>query len=377
MIMKRIIQNQVEQDFFKGKVIIVAGARQVGKSTLLDQLGETFPNKKILKINADNPTQADLLRNKDFEQLKAIIGDNDIVFIDEAQRVQNIGLTLKLLVDNYKTEKQIVATGSSSVNLLQSTAEPLTGRKFTYHLYPISMEEFILNSDMLKLIENTELFLRYGMYPEIISTTGEDEKKRLLQEITASYLFKDILEFQEVRNPQVLTDLLKALALQVGSEVSYSELSNLLRIDLKTVERYVDLLEKSFVVFRLSAFSRNKRREISKNKKIYFYDVGIRNAVIDNFNSLDKRADVGQLWENFVLCERLKYREYHRIFATQYFWRTYDGSEIDLVEDRDGKLYGFEIKYKSSKARVPTKWNEYDTSEFQLINKDKLQGFAY
>ncbi|OGC51124.1 hypothetical protein A2982_02970 [candidate division WWE3 bacterium RIFCSPLOWO2_01_FULL_39_13] len=374
---KRLQEDLILKDFFKGKVIVIVGARQVGKTTLLHQISQQFRGKKILKINADNPTEADLLRKKDFVELNQIVGDNEIVLIDEAQRVPDVGITIKLLVDNYKNTKQIIVTGSSTINLLQSTSEPLTGRKYTYHLYPISIEEFIKQSGQLEATKQIETFLRFGMYPEIVKTPAIAEKVRLLREITSSYLFRDILEFQEVKNPQVLNDLLKALALQIGSEVSYTELSNLLNIDSKTVERYIDLLEKSFVVFRLSPFSQNRRREISKNKKILFYDVGIRNALIDNFNTFDKRQDLGHLWENFVISERVKYREYHRVYASQYFWRTYDGSEVDLVENREGKLFGYKIKYTSEKLKVPQKWQEYKNSSLEIINKNSLPGFAF
>jgi len=374
---KRLQTPLVMKDFFKGKAIIVVGARQVGKTTLLDQLNDTYKDKKILRLNADNPTDIDVLRNKDFTQLEAIIGENEIILIDEAQRIPNIGIVTKLLVDNYKKTKQIILTGSSSMNLLDSTSEPLTGRKFTYRLFSISLEEYISHNDKLTAQKNLISFMRFGMYPEIVEADSNEEKVRLLREITSSYLFQDILEFQKIKNPQILNDLLKALALQIGSQVSYAELSNLLNIDSKTVERYVDLLEKSFVIYRLPTFSKNKRREISKSKKIFFYDLGIRNSILDNFSTFDTRNDLGHVWENFVISERMKFREYHRIYATQHFWRTYDGSEIDLVEDREGKLFGYEIKYSSDKKKIPSKWAAYKNSTFELINKDKLAGFIY
>jgi len=374
---KRLQTPLIMKDFFKGKAIIVVGARQVGKTTLLDQLNDTYKDKKILRLNADNPTDIDVLRNKDFTQLEAIIGENEIILIDEAQRIPNIGIVTKLLVDNYKKTKQIILTGSSSMNLLDSTSEPLTGRKFTYRLFSISLEEYISHNDKLTAQKNLISFMRFGMYPEIVEADSNEEKVRLLREITSSYLFQDILEFQKIKNPQILNDLLKALALQIGSRVSYAELSNLLNIDSKTVERYVDLLEKSFVIYRLPTFSKNKRREISKSKKIFFYDLGIRNSILDNFSTFDTRNDLGHVWENFVISERMKFREYHRIYSTQHFWRTYDGSEIDLVEDREGKLFGYEIKYSSDKKKIPSKWAAYKNSTFELINKDKLAGFIY
>ncbi len=312
------------------------------------------------------------------EFLRQLVGSSSIVLIDEAQKVENIGNTLKLMVDFYGKKKQIVATGSSSLNLLDRTQEPLTGRKYVYTLFPLSVQEIYPVDDYLKLQKELESFLVFGMYPEVISQPSFQAKEELLRELSSSSIYKDILEMQEVKGSDVLVRLVKALALQIGSEVSYSELSRLIGIEKKTVERYVDLLEKNFVTFRVPPYTRNKRREISKLRKIYFYDVGIRNAVINNFNFLENREDAGVLWENFLFVERMKYRAYNQIYATQYFWRTYDGSEVDLVEEREGKLYGYEFKWKKRRKRVglPRTWLEYPKSSHAIIARDDLKGFV-
>lgn len=370
---KRLLKDQVEQKFFLGKVIIVTGARQVGKTTLSGEILESYPKEQIRFFNCDNPTDRELLGNKDLEFLKQLIGNARIVVIDEGQKVENIGQTLKLVVDCYKEEKQILVTGSSSINLLSNTQEALTGRKYVFTLYPLSLEEIYPDKNQLTIFKELESLLIFGAYPDIIKQKSFDEKIGLLQELRASYLYKDILEFQQIKDSDTLTKLLKALALQIGSEVSYNELSNLVGIDKKTVENYIDLLEKSYVVFRLSPYTKNKRREISKLRKIYFYDLGIRNAIINNFNFLANRNDAGALWENFMIIERLKYRTYHNVHANQYFWRTYDGSEVDLVEEREGKLFGYEFKWGTQrKTRVPKKWLEYLESSFERITAKDL-----
>ncbi len=372
----RLLEKRLKKDSFKGKALVLVGPRQVGKTTLIKEILKTYKNKKIKFLNCDNPRDLESLENKDLEYLENIVGHSKILFIDEAHKVPNIGQTLKILVDHYGKKIQIFVTASSSFNLLYKTQEPLTGRKFVYNLYPLSMEEIYPEKDFLKIQKELEQLLIFGSYPEVVKKRSFEDKIQLLRELSTSYLYKDILEFQQVKNPGIINKLLKALALQIGQEVSYTELAGLLEIDKNTVERYVDLLEKCFVVFRLSPYTQNKRKELSRLRKIYFYDLGVRNAIINNFNFFDLRDDIGKLFENFMIVERLKYREYHQVYSDQYFWRTYDGSEVDLVEDRDGKLLGYEFKWKKKKwSKRPLKWLEYKNSSYNVITKDNLEKF--
>lgn len=371
----RLLEKTILTKLFCGKAIIITGARQTGKTTLIKRI---LSVNEVQLFNCDNPTDRKLLNDRDLIFLQQLIGNKKIVFIDEGQKVSTIGQTVKLLVDHYGKEKQILVTGSSSINLLDSIQETLTGRKFVYTLYPLSLEEIYSREQTLDALKNLSTYLLFGNYPEVVSLPTFAEKIELLMELHNSSLFKDIFEFQRIKNPIVLRDLLKALALQLGSEVSYHELSNLLGIDKKTVERYIDLLEKNFLIYRLSPYTTHQRRELSKLKKIYFYDLGIRNALLNNFNFLDSRNDVGALWENFVITERLKYRTYHKIYADQYFWRTYDGSEIDLVEESAGQLRGYEIKWSEKKrATFPLGWQGYGNSSYTLITPTKLSGFVF
>jgi len=368
---KRELREVILKDFFQGKVIILTGARQVGKTTLINTLLKE--KKGVISFNADNPTDREKLENKDLEHLMSIIQNAEIIFIDEAQKVVNIGNTLKLLVDHYKKEKQIIATGSSSLNLLSNTSEPLTGRKYVHEIYSLSLREIYSSKDYLKLEKELNDLLIYGTYPEIyLSSIGN--RQRLLMEITKSYLYQDILELEQVRNPETLNKLLSAIALQVGCEVSLSELGKIVNLDLKTVERYIDLLEKNYVIFRLPPYYTNQRKTLSKQNKIYFYDLGIRNALINNFNSFDKRNDIGALWENFLIVERMKLRKYKIRYANQYFWKTYDGSEIDLVEQIAEKLNGYEIKWGKERT-APKSWLEYPSSSYETINKENYKEF--
>lgn len=375
----RLLEKLIKKKLFAGKVIIITGPRRSGKTTMVSKIAlelSKFKNKKIKSFNCDNPTDREFLADRDLEFLKPLIASSDLVIIDEGQKVRNIGQSLKLLVDYYKDEKQIIVTGSSSINLLNSIQEPLTGRKYVYDLYPLSVEE-IYGDDTLTLAKELESLLIFGTYPEIINKKSFDEKTEDLKNLTSSYLYQDLLEFQNIRNSDMLRTLVKALALQVGSEVSYNELSKMIGIDRRTVENYVDLLEKNFVIFRLPSFSKNKRRELSRSKKIYFYDLGIRNAVINNFSFLDSRNDVGALWENFMISERLKYRAYHQVYADQYFWKSYDGGEVDLIEEISGKMYGYEFKWgsKDNKNKPPEKWLKYKPVSYKVINRDKLKGW--
>lgn len=369
----RSITKNVEHDLFTGKVVIIAGARQVGKTTLVTELLNSFDNTRVIKFNGDNSTDRIKLENRDLDSLVNLIGDADLIIVDEAQKVSTIGNTLKLLVDHYGDAKQIVATGSSSLNLLTNTQEPLTGRKYVYELFGLSLNEILSHSNKLEVERQLPDLLVYGTYPAVYTSSGA-ERERILKELTSSYLYQDILELEQVRNPSVLDKLLAAIALQLGSLVSLNELSQMTGLDLKTVERYIDLLEKNYVIFRLPPFYSNERKSLSKLNKIYFYDLGIRNALINNFNNLELRSDVGALWENFLVIERLKLRKYDRISASQFFWRTYDGAEIDLVEQREGKLFGYEFKWKKERTS-PTSWLDYPNASLEVINKDNFWEF--
>lgn len=371
----RIINKQIKNNFFKGKVIIIVGPRQIGKTTLSLEVLKKYNTKNIIKFNCDNPSDREALDNKDIEFLINIIGKAKIIFIDEGQKVKTIGQTFKLLVDHFGKSKQILTTGSSSFNLIDKTSEALTGRKFIYHLYPLSFEEIFQKKNILDFKKQLENFMIFGNYPEIVNEESNKEKIERLKNLASSYLYQDILEFQNIKNSDVLRKLLKALALQIGSEVSYTELSSLIGVDKKTIERYVDLLEKNFIIFRLPPYFRNKRKEISKLRKIYFYDLGIRNAIINNFNFLDSRNDQGGLWENLAIIERIKYQEYHKIYVNNYFWRAYNKAEIDFIEERDGKLYGFEFKWSAKKGRIPQEWQKNKNSEYKIISPNDVVGF--
>ncbi len=373
---KRTINKNIIDSSFDGQVLIIQGPRQVGKTTLALDVVKTLNRNGILRFyNCDDPDHRMLLENKGLEALKNTLGDAKVVFIDEAQKVSTIGQTLKLLADHYKNRIQIIVTGSSTIHLLDKTQESLTGRKKVYALFPLSLEEISGGKDFDR--QKLASLLVYGCYPKVVMARSRAKKVDVLKELRSGYLYRDVFDFQGMKNADVFMNLVKALAHQIGNEVSYRELSNLLKISYATVERYVHILEQSFIVFHLPVFTRNKRRELSRLRKVYFYDVGIRNAVINNFNPLDKRDDLGALWENFIIVERMKYREYHRIDANQYFWRTYDGSEVDLVEEREGKLYGFEFKWKPRQhPRVLAKWNEYKGSSYQVITPDDVRGFV-
>ena len=336
---KRILKTSILTQAFRGQVLIIQGPRQVGKTTLAIEIVKDLGAKKSAHIfNCDDPDHRNLLENQGLESLKKTIADAEVVFIDEGQKLSTIGQTLKLLADHYKNKLQIIVTGSSTMHLMDKTQESLTGRKKVYTLYPVSLEEITGGASIKK--QKLETLLVYGNYPQVVTAKKNSDRAEILKELKTSYLYRDVFDFQGMKNADIFMNLVKALAYQIGNEVSYTELANLLKINHSTVDRYVHILEQSFIIFRLPVFTRNKRRELSKLRKIYFYDLGIRNAVINNFNPLNKREDIGALWENFMVAERMKYREYHRIEASQYFWRTYDGSEVDLVEEREGRLYG-------------------------------------
>ena len=368
----REIEQQILKDFRKKKVLVVLGARQVGKTTLLSQINQG--GKKVLSLNCDNADDRLMLENRTTTELSQLLSSYDLAFIDEAQRVANIGITIKMIGD-LKLDTQVIVTGSSSFDIANRVNEPATGRTIEYKLYPFSMRELADYSSQReehRLLGNR---LIYGMYPEVVMEPAD--AKRTLVSLANNYLYKDLLSYKGIKKPELLQNLVKALALQVGSEVSYNELGNMLGVDKETVENYIDLLEKCFVVFRLSSFSRNMRNEIKKGKKIYFYDNGIRNAVISNFAPIEMRTDAGALWENFIISERVKRNSYMGSYAQLYFWRTHDQSEVDLIEEEDGMLHTFEFKWNPRrKARLSQAFaRAYPNSTFQLVSPENYWDF--
>jgi uncharacterized protein len=363
---QRDILPRIEASLFQGRAIVVYGARQVGKTTLVRELMSRHPEGSLY-LNCDEPDVRDALTNRTSTEMRAFIGQRRLVVIDEAQRVLNVGLTLKLLVDNYP-DMQVVATGSSSFELSNRVTEPLTGRKVEFTLYPLSVAELASAEGSLESARLLERRLVYGSYPGVATARDPDET---LREIATSYLFRDVLEYQTVRNPDALRRLLQALALQVGSEVSYNELGNLLRLDRQTVNRYVALLEKGFVIFHLPPLSRNPRNELSRLRKVYFCDAGIRNALINNLNSLDLRQDVGALWENYFICERAKLLANSGRHANTYFWRTLRGAEMDYLEEEGGNLTAYEGKWRDASVRTPAAFaSAYPDVPVRLATRD-------
>lgn len=357
------------------KALIIYGPRQAGKTTLLkDFLADSKLKYKL--DSGDNITTQHVLGSQDFTVLKEYAEGYDLIAIDEAQKIKGIGQGLKILIDQIPGIK-IIATGSSSFELSGQLGEPLTGRKLTLTLYPIAQMELAKLHNAHEMKEMIPEWLVYGGYPEIITTKNKREKARLLEELVQSSLLKDILELEKVKNSKVLLDILRLLAFQVGSEVSLTEIGQQVGVDYKTVARYLDLFEKSFILFNLRGFSRNLRKEVTKKSKYFFYDLGIRNAVISNFNALELRNDVGQLWENFIIIERLKKRAYKDIFANCYFWRTWDQKEIDLVEEREGTLFGYEIKWSKAKTKPPADWAAaYKDASYEVITKENYLNFV-
>ncbi len=349
-----------------GKVMLIYGPRQAGKTTLVKQLGKNS-GLKSKYLSADLSENELLLMQRDLKSLSDLTEGYQLLIIDEAQRIQDIGLTLKILHDEIPNLK-VIATGSSSFELANKTAEPLTGRKTVFHLLPFALGEIALDRNKYELDQQLEEILLYGLYPEVYTAPGK-QKISLLGEICESYLFKDVFQLTTVKYTVKIRDLLRLLAYQVGQLVSVNELSQQLSINRETVERYIDLLEKTFVIFRLPAYSRNLRKEVAKMDKIYFYDTGIRNYLIDNHKPLDYRTDTGNLWENFVIAERRKQLLYLRKNVRTYFWRTYTGAEIDYVEEGEDGLTGFEIKISKDKVKSPKLWLDEYKGGFQLINR--------
>lgn len=369
----RILEEKIQPLLGGNKAIIVMGARQVGKSTLLNQLlGE---NKNALWLNGDDIDVQNLFHEMSSTRMRALLGNNKFLVIDEAQRIPNIGLRIKLVTDQV-SDVQVIATGSSSFELASKVNEPLTGRKREFKMFPLMFKEMVSHSNLLDELRMIPHRLVYGYYPEVVSNPGDE--KNTLKELSDSYLYKDILSLDSISKPDKLVRLLKALALQIGSQISYNEIGNMISLDSKTVERYVDILEKSFIVFRLGSFSRNLRNELKASRKIYFWDLGIRNAIIGNLAQIENRTDAGELWENFAIAERLKQNAYQNSFAQSWFWRTQQQKEIDYIEEENGMIHAFELKWNEHKARTkcPESFSTaYPDALFQVITPKNIEEF--
>jgi predicted AAA+ superfamily ATPase len=375
MIYFRSLKETLERALFRQrKIILLYGARQTGKTTLVNGIISGLPFR-TLSLNADELRYIETLSSRDLNRLKLLTEGYELLFIDEAQRIPDAGINLKILHDSVP-ELKIIVTGSSSLELASMTDEPLTGRLDSYVLYPLSWMELKKSFNSYELRSRLDEFLRFGSYPEILNTGNEVEKQKQLMELTTSYLFKDIFELSGIRHPRKLYDLLRLLAFQVGSQVSMTELGTALSMSKETVASYIELLERSFVLFRLGGFSRNLRKEVTRMDKFYFFDLGIRNAIINNFSPLKLRNDAGQLWENFVIMERVKFLNYSGKHANMYYWRTYTGAEIDFVEESGGILSAYEIKYGDRTAEKPSSWgNTYPDGRFSVINSENFHDF--
>jgi predicted AAA+ superfamily ATPase len=369
---QRLLSERIESKLFQGKAILVSGARQVGKTTLLKEMLEQHPGN-ILHLDGDDVTIQNLMNRPNTQQLKQIIGNNNIVFLDEAQRIPEIGLTSKIIVDQFK-DVQLILSGSSSFELYNAVNEPLTGRKWSFNLWPVSWEEWQNHAGYVKAAQDIENRLVFGFYPDVL--VHEENQALVLSELADSYLYKDVLMYEGLKKPVVLKKLLQALAYQVGSEVSLQELAQTVGADPKTVNAYIDILEKAWIVFRLPPLSRNLRNEIKAKNKIYFYDNGIRNAVIKQFQALPIRQDIGILWENFLISERLKQIS-NDIPRNYYFWRTTQQQEVDYVEEVNGTFYGYEFKWNErKKIKFPLTFTKNYNAHNHGINRTNFREFV-
>ena len=369
--LERAITPQLLNKLIANKVLVLLGARRVGKTRLIQELLNRHIKEPYLLLNGEDMATMAILAQRTVENYQRLIGTKKLLIIDEAQKIPEIGLALKLMVDSIAGLK-IIATGSSVFDLSNKLGEPLTGRKYTFYLFPLAQMEYSGSENLVETRARLEERMIYGCYPELLSLTGNDEKEVYLNELVGSYLLKDILEYEGIKNSSKVLKLLQLIAFQIGKEVSLEELGKQLGISRNTVERYLDLLSKVFVIYRLPGFSRNLRNEITKTSRWYFYDNGIRNALINNFNPLMIRNDTGELWENYLLAERLKFQHYNGIHSNNYFWRTYQQQEIDLIEEREGNLFAYEIKWRSGKAvRIPSAWvKAYPESSFEVIHTE-------
>lgn len=372
MMITRSIETEIQNELGKGKAIVILGARQVGKTTLLKEMFKE--REQILFLNGDESDVRAMLEHPTSTALKAIIGDKKTLIIDEAQRITDIGLKLKIIIDNIP-DVQVIATGSSSFELANKINEPLTGRKWEHKMFPLSFTELVRNNGLLEEKRMLRHRLVYGGYPDVVMNEGQE--KKILKELSEDYLYKDILAFDKIQKSDKLVKLLQALALQTGSQVSYNELGQICGLSSGTVESYIDILEKCYIVFRLGSFSRNLRNELKSSRKIYFYDNGIRNAIIANFNPVDLRNDIGALWENYIVSERIKANSYNGRFCNSWFWRTAQQQEVDYLEEEDGKLSAFEFKYNPKRAaRAPLTFTKaYPEAGFKVITPDNVEDF--
>lgn len=366
----RYLEKIIENWLFKKMVIVLYGARRVGKTTLVQNLSKKYEDQSAY-FNCDLPEVRRVLETQDPITIKNYLGDKKLVIFDEAQQVRDIGMSLKILHDTFP-DIQIIATGSSSFDLANKVGEPLTGRSITFKLYPFSIAELEAKYNRFEIASQIDVFLIYGLYPAVV-LSDSNNRPIFLKNLADNYLYKDVLAFENLKQPELLLNLLKAVALQVGAEVSVHELAVKLQVGAKTIERYLDLLEKSFVIFRLRPFSRNLRNEIGKKTKIFFYDLGVRNAILERFADLDKRDDIGALWENFCVVERIKINQQKGVLCNSYFWRNHVGKEVDYLEERDGKIMAFEFKWASERYRAPAEFlSAYQVAEVKVVNKNNF-----
>ncbi len=377
MYIERVIEQKII-DYLKtsNDVIVVYGARQVGKSTMISHIISKI-DLQTLKINAEELKYNTIFSSRDLDKMNELVEGYELLFIDEAQTIENIGINIKILHDANPTLK-IILSGSSSFDLSNKIKEPLTGRTKTFLLFPLAFSELRSQFNKFELKERLKQSLVLGEYPKLTHLKTSKDKVSHLKELASSYLYKDVLTFTKIKNANKLYDLLRLLAFQIGNTVSILELSRSLKVKSETVERYIDLLEKAFIIFRLSGFSRNLRKEIRKQDKIFFYDLGIRNSIIENLAPLENRTDVGQLWENFLIVERLKKINYHELYRKTYFWRTYTGAEIDYIEEYDDKLFAYEFKYGKKIPKAPKTWiATYKNASFDYVNRDNFFEFIF